>query len=142
MEEHLSAQLIRERLLAIVSAFFGGLGVLLAGLGLFGVTAYEVGRRRGELGIRLALGATPRTIERLVVSRVATLVCAGLAIGVLLTWWVARFVDAQLLYGVQSHDLPTIVVAAMLLGGIALTAGWLPARRAGRVDPVVALRFE
>ena len=140
MEEQVHASLTRERLLAILTGFFGVLGVLLAGIGLFGVTSYAVTQRRAEISIRLAIGATPERVVRLVLGRVAMLVAAGIAAGVILTWWLAQFVSAMQLYGIQPRDLTTIAGAALLLAAVAAFAGWWPARRAARIDPAPLLR--
>ena len=133
------ATLIRERLLANVSVFFGGLALLLAGLGLYGVTSYAVNSRRTEIGIRLALGANPALVVRFVLRRVGWLVLIGVAIGVGLSAWAARFV-ATLIYGLEPRDPMTLAAAAGLLTLVGTLAGWLPARRAARTDPTIVLR--
>lgn len=130
--------MIQERLLALMSASFGGLALLLAALGLYGVTAYSVGRRRAEIAIRLALGASAHGVVRLVLRRVATLILMGAAVGVLLSLWAARFVSA-LLFGVEARDQTTLVAAAGVLISVGLVAGWLPARKVSRLDPTTAL---
>jgi ABC-type antimicrobial peptide transport system permease subunit len=140
MADQLDAALTREKLLAMLTGFFGVLGVLLAAIGLFGVTSYAVSLRRAELSVRLALGASAERIMYLVFKRMALLVGAGVVCGTVLTWWLAQFVNATLLYGVQPRDLPTNVGAAFLLIAIALFAGWWPARRATRFDPAPLLR--
>jgi putative ABC transport system permease protein len=140
IDDQIRASLTRERLLAMVTTFFGVLGVLLAAIGLFGVTSYAVTQRRAEISVRLAIGATPERILQLVLGRVALLVSAGLAAGTVLTWWLAQFVNATQLYGVEPRDLSTIVGAALLLTIVAVFAGWWPARRAARFDPAPLLR--
>jgi predicted permease len=132
--------LAQERLVAILSVFFAALALGLAALGLYGVTSYGVQRRRFELGIRVALGADRTGIMRLVLARVTTLVLAGLAAGLTLAWWCSRFVSSTLLYGVTSRDTTTFFGAALVLAAVGVAAGWLPARRAARIDPVDALR--
>ena len=107
---------------------------MLAGLGLYGVTSYNVTRRRAELGIRLALGAAPAIVIRLALARVSALVAAGVAVGAALALAAARFVTA-LLYGLQPRDPATLVGAALTLAGVGAVAGWLPAYRASRIDP-------
>ena len=134
-----SASLTQERVIATLSAFFGGLALLLAGLGLYGVTSYAVSRRRSEIGIRLALGAAPGSVVRLVLARVALLVGAGVIAGVLVSLWTARFVEA-LLFGLTPHDPMTLVAAALILAVVGALAGWIPARRASRIDPAQVLR--
>jgi putative ABC transport system permease protein len=131
--------LAQDRLIALLSGFFGGLALLLAALGLYGVTSYAVARRRMEIGIRAALGAAPIDIMRLVLSRVALLVGAGVVIGAGLSLWTSRFV-ASLLYGVQPGDPWTLIGAAVTLATVGALAGWLPAWRASRLEPANVLR--
>jgi putative ABC transport system permease protein len=137
--DQLRATVIQERLVALMSAFFGGLAMLLAALGVYGVTAYSVGRRRAEMAVRMALGASPRRVVRLVLGRVATLILVGAATGVALSAWAARFVGA-LLFGVGARDPTTLIAAAAVLVAVGLFAGWLPARKVSRLDPTTALR--
>jgi predicted lysophospholipase L1 biosynthesis ABC-type transport system permease subunit len=139
LETQVNSALTQERLVALLSGFFGGLALLLAGLGLYGVTAYAVSRRRAELGIRMALGAAPGGVVRLVLRRVAWVIGIGIVAGALATWWAARLAGT-LLYGVQPRDPATFAGAALVLVAIGLLAGWLPARRAARIDPVDVLR--
>ncbi|MBI4519405.1 MAG: FtsX-like permease family protein, partial [Gemmatimonadetes bacterium] len=115
------------------------LALILAGLGLYGVTAYAMHRRRAEFGIRMALGAAPAGVVRLVLRRVGLLVGAGVLVGALISWWAARFVQ-MLLYGLEPHDLSTLAAAALVLATVGTIAGWVPARRAARIDPVDTLR--
>jgi predicted permease len=131
--------LAQDRLVAMLAGFFGGLALLLAGLGLYGVTAYAVARRRGEIGIRMALGAQPAAVVRLVLSRVAVLVGAGVLIGVGVSLYASRFV-ASLVYGLAPRDPATLVGAAITLAAVAALAAWLPAYRASRIDPAEVLR--
>ena len=133
------ASLTQERLIATVSGFFGGLALLLAGLGLYGVTSYAVNRRRSEIGIRMALGAAPGGVVRLVLRRVASLVAVGVTAGVLASMWAARFVET-LLFGLAPRDPMTIGMAALILTAVGALAGWIPARRASRIDPAQVLR--
>jgi predicted permease len=135
----LDATLTRERLMAQLAGFFGALALLLAGLGLYGVTSFAIARRRTEIGIRLALGATPRRMIGMVLARVSLLVGAGIAAGTLASLWAARFVDG-LIYNLPVRDPATLAGALVVLAAIAALAGWLPARRASRVNPVAALR--
>ena len=139
LSAQVDAALVQERLLATVSVFFGGLALLLAGLGLYGVTSYAVTSRRTEIGIRMALGANQSGVVRLVLRRVVWLVLAGIAVGTGLSLWATKFV-ATLLYGLQPRDASTLLLAAGLLGLIGLVAGWVPARRAARTDPTIVLR--
>jgi predicted permease len=139
LSEYLDASLAQERIVALLSGFFSGVALLLAGLGLYGITAYAVSRRRAEIGIRLALGAEPRRVVRLVLSRVAILVGAGVVAGVAVSVWLSRFV-AAMLYGLEPRDPMTLVTAAVTLGAVGTLAGWLPASRAARIDPADVLR--
>jgi putative ABC transport system permease protein len=139
MSDSIDASLTQERVVAMLSGFFGGLALLLAGLGLYGVTAYAVARRRTEIGIRMALGAAPGGVVRLVLTRVVLLIAAGIALGAGLGAWAAQFV-ASLLYGLEPRDPATLAAAAITLAATGTLAGWLPARRAARIDPAAALR--
>ena len=135
----INASLTQERLIALLAGFFGALALLLAGLGLYGVTSYAVTRRRIEIGIRMALGAAPTGVVRLILSRVAILVGSGVAIGAIAGLWASKFV-ASLLYGLEPHDPLTFVGSAITLGAIGAVAGWLPAWHASRIDPAAVLR--
>ena len=141
LSDQLRSSLRQERLLAMLAGFFGVLALVLSALGLYGVTSYAVGRRRAEIGIRLALGATRAGIVQLVLGRVGWLVGLGILGGTALSLWLAKYVST-LLYGVQSRDPWTLTGAAIVLGAVGLVAGWLPAQRASRVDPTTALRTE
>jgi ABC-type antimicrobial peptide transport system permease subunit len=123
----------------MVAGFFGGLALLLAGLGLYGVTSYAVNRRRTEIGIRMALGAAPGGVVRLVLTRVSLLVSAGIIAGCAVSVWAVRFVST-LLYSVQPRDPVTMISAAVALAAVGVLAGWLPAYRASRIDPAEVLR--
>lgn len=140
-EDQLNDVLVQERLIATLSGFFGALGVLLACLGLYGVISYTVTRRTNEIGIRLALGGTPADVLRMVLRESILLVLAGIVIGVPGTLAATSFLSS-LLFGISSSDTLTIVGASLLMIAIAGLAGFLPARRASRVDPMVALRYE
>jgi ABC-type antimicrobial peptide transport system permease subunit len=139
LSEQVHSSLIQERVVAMLSGFFGGLALLLAGLGLYGVTSYAVSRRRTEIGIRMALGAAPGGVVRMVLRRVGLLVAAGVIVGAGVSLWASRFV-AMLLYGLQPRDPVTLVSAALVLSLIGAMAGWIPARRAARIDPARVLR--
>ncbi len=130
---------IQERLIASLSAFFGGLALLLAALGLYGVMSYSVARRRNEIGIRMALGAEPGSVMRLVLWNVALVTLLGLVLGAAVSMGTGRFVNT-LLFGLVASDTTMVAVAAVTLGTAAIVAGYLPARRAARVDPMAALR--
>jgi len=139
LADEIDASVTQERIVAMLSGFFGGLALLLAGLGLYGVTAYTVSRRRTEIGIRMALGAAPGSVIKLVLSRVTAQVALGVAIGGAMSLWASKFV-ATLLYGLEPRDLTTLIGAAVVLGSVAALAAWLPARRAARIDPAEVLR--
>ena len=139
LSEQVRNSLVQERVIAMLSGFFGALALLLAAIGLYGVTSYAVARRRTELGIRMALGAAPGGVVRLVLRRVAFLVASGLVLGPVATMWAAQFV-ATLLYQLQPRDPLTMVWAAALLAAIGAVAGALPAWRASRIDPARVLR--
>jgi putative ABC transport system permease protein len=133
--------LTRERILAMLSAFFGGLALLLSALGLYGLMSYSVSRRRHEIGIRMALGAEARGVVRMVIGRVLLLVGMGIAAGSAATMWLSRYVEA-LLYGVTREDPRTLIAAALVLVVVGAAAGWIPARRASRIDPARVLHGE
>jgi predicted permease len=137
---YLEAGVRQERLVAILSGFFGALALALAALGLYGVTSYGVSRRRAEIGVRMALGAEPGGVVRLVLGRVGWLVGSGVVAGLALSWWASRFISGTLLYGITSHDMATFAAAAVVLISVSAAAAWLPARRAARIDPVHVLR--
>jgi ABC-type antimicrobial peptide transport system permease subunit len=138
-EDQVNAAITRERVVATLSGFFGALALLLAALGLYGITAYAVSRRNIELGIRMALGTSPAGVVRLVLSRVALLVGGGIAAGAVVALWAVSFVGS-LLFGVEPRDPVTIVAAMGVLTVTAAVAGWIPARRAARIDPAQVLR--
>jgi putative ABC transport system permease protein len=129
----------QDRIVAELSGFFGGLALLLAGLGVYGVTSYAVTRRRAELGIRMALGAAPGGVIRLVLSHITLLVAVGVVVGAGIAVWASKFATA-LLYGLEPRDPATLVSAAVTLAVVGALAGWLPAYRASRIDPAEVLR--
>jgi predicted permease len=133
--------LSRERLLAALGGIFSGLALLLACIGLYGVLSYNVARRRNEIGIRMALGATSSTVLRMVLRESALLTAAGLIAGLFGALAAGRLVVA-FLYGLSPNDSPTLVGAAATLALVAMVAAYLPARRASRTDPMTALRDE
>jgi putative ABC transport system permease protein len=141
LETHVNSSIARERLLALLSGFLGMLSLLLVAIGLYGVMAYSVTRRTGEIGIRLALGARPVNVLSMVLREGSVLVLTGVAIGVLAALGVSRVV-ATLLFGVSSRDAAAFAGAVGVMAVVALLATILPARRAAKVDPTVALRYE
>jgi putative ABC transport system permease protein len=141
LKQQANESVIQQRLLAVLSGFFGGLALLLTAIGLYGVMSYVVTRRQREIGIRMALGAQPGRILRLILRDVATLLIAGIAAGLLGAWWATRFVE-QFLFGLKPYDTATVGMAVFVLIIVALLAGYLPARRAARLDPMQVLREE
>jgi len=139
LTDQVDAAIVPEWLTALVSGFFGGLGTLLAAVGLYGLLAYTVARRTVEFGIRMALGATRLQILRLVLTNVVTLVCTGLAVGVVLASAILGVAGTVLENPPAGTWLP-IALAAVLMVAVALLAGYLPARRAAALDPLVALK--
>ncbi len=139
LEEDMGAAAMQERLIASLSAFFGALALLLAALGLYGVMSYSVSRRRNEIGIRMALGAEPDSVMRLVLRHVAVITAAGMIIGVAGAVGTGRFINT-LLFNLATYDRTMIAVTAVTLAAAAAIAGYVPARRAARIDPMTALR--
>jgi ABC-type antimicrobial peptide transport system permease subunit len=141
VEGQLDETLLTDRLIAMLSAGFGVLATLLATIGLYGVMAFVVVRRRKELGIRLALGAQPSTVTGLVMREVLVLLAIGLAAGVPIALGLGRYVSSQL-YGIQAHDPAIAIATVALLSFVSAAAGFIPARRASQIDPLLALRYE
>jgi predicted permease len=139
--EQKSESLARERLIATLSAFFGALALALASIGLYGVMAYTVQRRTKEIGIRMSLGAVRARVVWMVLRDGLLMVAAGIAVGIPLSLWLSRMVTSQL-FGVAPGDPLTLAFAAFLLTAVAALAGYLPAHRASRIDPMAALRCE
>jgi putative ABC transport system permease protein len=139
LADQVNAALVQERIVAILSGFFGALALLLAGIGLYGITSYTVSRRRSEIGVRMALGAAPAGVVQMVLLRVVMLVGIGVATGAAVSLWASRFVST-LLYGLQPRDPSTLVFAAVVLASIGALAGLVPALRASRIDPARVLR--
>jgi putative ABC transport system permease protein len=131
----------REALLATLSGFFGGLALMLAMIGLYGVMSYNVARRQNEIGIRIALGAEPRRVLRMVMGELALLIGIGLTMGLVAALAATRLV-ASFLYGVTPNDPFTLALAVVLMAGGAALAGYFPARRVSRLQPLIALREE
>jgi putative ABC transport system permease protein len=138
-DQLVDATVTQERLIAMLSAFFGGLALLLAAVGLYGVVAHSARARQTEIGLRMALGAAPSAILRLVFRRVGVLIAAGLAMGLAGSLWAARFVGA-LLFQLEARDPLTFAGAAAVLVAVGVMAAWLPAHRAARLDPATVLR--
>jgi predicted permease len=141
LEGQLDETLLSDRLIALLAAGFGLLATVLASIGLYGVMAFVVARRRKELGIRLALGAEPAGVIWLVMREVLLLLAIGLAVGIPAALALGRFVASQL-YGIQARDPFTAIATLLLLTLVSAAAGLIPARRASRIDPILALRYE
>ncbi len=141
LQSQLRDSLLRERLMATLSGFFGFLAVVLATIGLYGVISYTVARRTNEIGIRVALGAQRSDVIGMVMREAGTMLAIGLAVGAVLTLVVAR-AAASLLYGLKPHDPVTLTLAVVALTLVAAIASFLPAHRAAGLDPMAALREE
>jgi putative ABC transport system permease protein len=141
MKEHLSDVLITDRFSAVLVGALAGCGLLLAAVGLYGVVAYSTSRRTGEIGLRMALGARPRDVLRLVLGEGAVPVLAGLGVGIAGAWAGARLLS-HILYEVSPTDPATFAAVPLVLLSVSLVGCWLPARRATRISPVAALRNE
>jgi len=140
-DEQVNRILAQEALFARLSSFFGVVALILVCIGLYGLMSFTVMRRTTEIGIRMALGALPRRVLAMILREALGLVLLGTLLGVAAAWGAARLVSSQL-YGLSPTDPPTYVIVGLLLLAIATVACWLPARRASRVDPMVALRTE
>jgi len=139
LKQQVDAALVQERVVAMLSGWFSILALLLSGIGLYGVTSYAVNRRRTEIGIRMAIGAAPARVVRLVLARVTVLLGLGVVIGTAASIWASRFI-ATLLYGLEPRDPVTLISSAVILAAVGALAGSLPAYRASRVDPAEVLR--
>jgi ABC-type antimicrobial peptide transport system permease subunit len=141
LAEQVNDSLVQERLLALLSGFFGALALLLAMIGLYGTLSYLVAQRQQEFGIRMALGAKPGSILRLVMRSVISVLAIGVLAGIGISLAATRTLR-QLLFGLGPRDTVTMIAAVAVLSVVAIMAGYIPARRATRVDPMIALRYE
>jgi ABC-type antimicrobial peptide transport system permease subunit len=141
MTDQVDASIVPERVIATLSEWFGALGALLAAIGLYGLLAYRVSRRTRELGVRMALGARRSDLMRMVLREALGMVGAGVVIGIPLAVW-GRKVAATLISNLPTGSETPIILGALAMVAVALLACWIPARRAMRVDPIEALRYE
>jgi ABC-type antimicrobial peptide transport system permease subunit len=141
LENQIRDSMLRERLMATLTGFFGALAVLIAVVGLYGVISYMVACRRGEIGIRMALGAGKVSIVAMILREACLLLAIGLAIGTVASVAVARTVSS-ILFGLTPNDATTLTLAVAGLAAVALSASYFPARRAARLEPMLALREE
>ncbi len=141
LNEQFDDSLVEERLVASLSSMFGALALLLACVGLYGLMAYTVNRRTNEIGIRMALGATRVEIATMILRETLLLVVIALAAGIPAAMAASRLLASEL-YGLKPNDPFTLLIASCVMAGIMALAGYLPARRASRVDPMIALRYE
>jgi predicted permease len=141
MDELIDNNLLQERMVATLSTFFGVLALLLASVGLYGVMAHAVTRRTREIGIRMALGAERGSVLWLILRDATAMVVVGAVVGIPIALAVTKYA-ATFLYGITARDPLSMALATLLLIAVAIGASYLPARRATRVDPMVALRYE
>jgi putative ABC transport system permease protein len=141
MDELMSDSLVSHRFPTILLALFGGIALLIAAVGVYGVVSYSVVQRTHEIGIRVALGASRTRILHMVLAQGSRLAIAGVVVGLIASCWLAALLR-ELLFGVTPSDPLTLAGATFVLLAVAFAACWIPARRATRVDPLVALRYE
>jgi putative ABC transport system permease protein len=141
MEDVMSSARARPRFLTLLLSMFSALSLILAALGIYGVISYAVTQRTNEIGIRMALGAQQRDVVRLIGAGGLRIALAGTAIGAIGAWALTRFLTGML-FGVSAMDAVTFIAMALTLIAVTLVASYIPARRASRVDPLIALRYE
>jgi len=141
MEEIVSRSTSRQRFNMLLMTIFGSAALFLAGIGIYGLMAYSVQQRTQEIGIRLALGAEPSSVRKMVVTQGMGLALVGVVTGIVAAYFLTRLL-ATFLFGVKDKDPVVFTTVAVLLTLVSLLAVWLPARRATRIDPLIALRYE
>jgi len=141
LEDVVSSSLVNLRFSTTLLTLFGGLALLIATVGVYGVISYSVSQRTHEIGIRVALGASRGQILNMVLGQGLRLAAIGSAVGLVASFWLTKLLSDQL-YGVSATDPKTLIGVTMVLMAVALAACWIPARRAMRVDPLIALRYE
>jgi putative ABC transport system permease protein len=141
MDNLISDSVSPRRFSSVLVAIFAGLALLLAAVGIYGVTSYTVSQRTQEIGLRMALGAQTQAVRQMILGQTLKLTLVGVTAGLLGSYFLARFLTS-LVFGVGIHDPRIFLAVAVLLIAVALAASYIPARRAMRVDPIVALRYE
>jgi predicted permease len=141
MEVHIQDDIYTDRLIALLSGAFGLLATLLAAIGLYGVMAQAVTRRTAEIGVRMALGAQPAAVLRMILVEAGRMAAVGIAIGLIAAFLVSRYVESQL-FGMKASDPAIFAAGAVVLAAVALAAALLPGWRASKIEPVVALKYE
>jgi putative ABC transport system permease protein len=141
LEKVFSDQVLGLSYVAVMLTVMGIIALVLAAVGVYGVMAYSVAERTPEIGVRVAMGAQPRDVLRLIMSRGILITSVGLLIGLPLAWGLAQLM-ASLIYGVSAGDVTTFALIALLMGAITLIACYVPTRKAMSVDPIIALRYE
>jgi ABC-type antimicrobial peptide transport system permease subunit len=141
MRQQVRDNVFLDRMISTMSAGFAVLATLLAAVGLYGVLAYTVAQRTREIGLRMALGAAPNRVRAMVLRQVAIMTVVGGTIGLAAAIWAGRAAKA-ILYQMEGHDPIVLVISVVVLTIVALGAGFIPAHRASRVDPMLALRYE
>ena len=140
-EQLLAESIVMERFFALLCGSLALLALLLSCIGIFGLMAYNVTRRTGEIGIRIAFGARPRDVGWPILCEALVLSGVGVVVGIPMALALTRFIR-RFLFGISTHDPATIFAAIVVLLSVAALAAWIPARRAAKIDPMVALRYE
>ena len=139
--EQINRQLSNDRLVALMATIFGSLAALLAAIGIYGLLAYTVAQRTREIGVRMALGAAPQRVRRMIIEDILRLVAMGILLGLPLAYGLGQVVNS-LLYGTKVFEAQSVTIALLTLGIVAAIAGYIPSRRATKIDPTIALRYE